>query len=205
MIFSRSRFGSALMLWYILSKNDGYIRVTLLALGTRQEYYTTLNTEFPLFIWTIHSTVLKLQITHLSAPGCPRVRFLQSLGLAQGRGSCLAPGPGMSRSQWISHHIPPQQFSFRTHDPKRISNMFQMAHFTRIRTYVLTNIQMEKLQLWLMYWQVGFYATPTYDCVQSLFRSFITTFNFKPYLIIVRKLSWTCHQCCHQERYSTDK
>ena len=121
--FSQDR-ALVLLLRQILRKNDGYIRVTLLALGTGQEYYTTLNTEFPLFIWTIHSTVLKLQITHLPAAGCPlyprcpRVRFLQSLGPAQGRGSCLAPGPGMSRSQWISHHIPPQQFSFRTHGPE---------------------------------------------------------------------------------------
>ena len=94
--------------------------------------------EFPLFIWTIHSTVLKLQITHRPgwpgprAPGCPRcprVWFAQSLVPAhcRGQGPSLAPGPGMSRSQWISHHIPRRQFSFRTHDPKDkqyLSNVF---------------------------------------------------------------------------------
>ena len=105
---------------------DGYIRIASLAFGTRHEYYTTLNTEFPLFIWTIHSTVLKLQITHRAgprAPGCPRcprVWFAQSLvpSHCRGQGPSLAPGPGMSRSQWISHHIPRRQFSFWPHNPK---------------------------------------------------------------------------------------
>lgn len=121
--------------------------------------------EFPLFIWTIHSTVLKLQITHRPgwpgprAPGCPRcprVWFAQSLVPAhcRGQGPSLAPDPGISRSQWISHHIPRRQFSFRTHDPKDkqyLSNVF----FNRgIGTWIWVDRNKQKENLWLKVYQV---------------------------------------------------